>query len=199
MELTERERNALTAIRTRLDQLAEYVTSAQRPDEKSSLLEWYAYLADLKTIQGNTSNDTSLVATLMARDYLSRVLPMQPFDAAAKPQGAPGLDIDERTVDGKRVIAEIKTTRPYLGKELGVQQKATFKHDFDKLNAAVKGHPIGPFTGAASHVFGIGALTGGQRAHRVQPRTAHREAPRRAISAADAHKRGPVTVTTASP
>ncbi len=88
----------------------------------------------MKEITGNASNGMSFVAALMAKDYLYRVLPMQSFDAAAKAQGAPGLNIDERTVDGSRVIGEIKTTTPYMGNDLGAQQKVTFKKDFEKLN-----------------------------------------------------------------
>jgi hypothetical protein len=39
------------------------------------------------------------------------------------------------TIDGKRVIGEIKTTTPYKGNELGAQQQATFVKDFKKLLA----------------------------------------------------------------
>jgi hypothetical protein len=76
-------------------------------------------LSGIKEIVGNASNDLSLVATLMAKEHLYRMLPMQPFDAALKPQGASGLDIDECTVDGERVVAEIKTTSPYRPNDLG--------------------------------------------------------------------------------
>ncbi len=61
---------------------------------------------------------------------------MQPFDVAAKAQGAPGLDIDAMTEDGERVVGEIKTTVPYNGPDLGASQQATFQKDFDKLRAA---------------------------------------------------------------
>jgi len=97
----------------------------------------YAYLARMKEIQGNTDNGVSLVACLMAKEYLNRDLDMIPFDAAAKPQGAPGLDIDERTTAGARVVAEIKTTVPYGTNDLGAAQKNSFERDFAKLNAAL--------------------------------------------------------------
>lgn len=78
----------------------------------------------------------SFIATLMAKEYLGSVLDMAPFDAALKPQGAPGLDIDERTQRGDRVVAEIKTTVPYLGADLGAAQKTSFLKDFAKLRIA---------------------------------------------------------------
>jgi hypothetical protein len=90
----------------------------------------------MKAIVGNASNDMSFIAALMAKDYLYSTLPMVDYDAGLKPQGAPGLDIDERTSDGRRVVGEIKTTTPYNGPDLGAQQKAMFAKDFDKLNAA---------------------------------------------------------------
>jgi hypothetical protein len=97
-------------------------------------------LVGIKEIVGNASNDLSLVATLMAKEHLYRMLPMQPFDAALKPQGASGLDIDECTVDGERVVAEIKTTSPYRPNDLGAAQKASFVRDFAKLRAAEAKH-----------------------------------------------------------
>jgi len=55
------------------------------------------------------------------------------FDAAGKPQGAPGLDIDIHTTDGQHIIWEIKTTVPYIGaKTTWAQPK---KHHFRKTMA----------------------------------------------------------------
>lgn len=133
MELTPAERAYLDALKGRLDKLSAFLSERPSPSATAATRDWYGYLADLKEIIGNASNGISFVATLMAKDYLARKLPLVTFDAAAKPQGAPGLDIDEKTTDGKRVVAEIKTTMPYLGSELGAQQKATFKKDFEKL------------------------------------------------------------------
>ncbi|MFT3893103.1 MAG: hypothetical protein QM730_15850 [Anaerolineales bacterium] len=98
---------------------------------------WYAFLADLKSIQGNSSNDVSFVATLLAKQYLARCFGVSNFDAAEKAQGAPGIDIDIRLPDGRRLVAEIKTTSPYMPNDLGAQQKATFEKDFIKLRNAV--------------------------------------------------------------
>ena len=81
------------------------------------------------------SNDLGFFATLMAKQFLSRRHYVE-FDAAAKAQGAPGLDIDTQTRDGRRVIAEIKTTVPYLGTDFGAQQATSIKKDIVKLNSA---------------------------------------------------------------
>jgi hypothetical protein len=86
----------------------------------------------MKAVQGNTSNDLSFVGLLTPKAYLMRTLPLQPFDVAAKAQGAPGLDVDARTTDGRRVVGELND-HPYLGTALGAQQRWTFEKDFAKL------------------------------------------------------------------
>ena len=100
----------------------------------------YAFLTAIKRIQGNSHNDVSFVATLMAKRYLQQRFDLREFDAAAKPQSAPGLDIDVRTSSDERVVGEIKTTIPYGRDDLGAQQKTTFRKDFAKLRDAVADH-----------------------------------------------------------
>jgi hypothetical protein len=46
-------------------------------------------------------------------------------------------DVDVRTPDGRRLIAEIKTTDPYLPSDFGAQQKQRFLEDFAKLKNTV--------------------------------------------------------------
>ncbi|MEO6071971.1 MAG: hypothetical protein ABIP67_01620 [Burkholderiales bacterium] len=104
----------------------------------ASIDDYFAYVSKLRAIQGNTSNELSFIACLMAKHYLGVRFDIGDLDVALKPQGAPGLDIDLITSDSKRIIGEIKTTVPYSGarNDLGAQQRTTFKHDFDKLNEA---------------------------------------------------------------
>jgi hypothetical protein len=92
----------------------------------------YAFLSTLRQIQGNLSNDVTFVANLLAKRYLQNAFGVD-FDAAAKAQGAPGLDIDVLARDGSRIVAEVKTTVPYQPGDFGAQQAASFKRDFAKL------------------------------------------------------------------
>ncbi len=140
MELTASERAQLAAIQNRLDALRQYLDGRSTPSPESSAQNWFDYLLQMKRILGNASNSDSFVACLMAKEYLSTRLPMRPFDVALKPQGAPGLDIEASTEDGKRVVGEVKTTIPYNGSDLGAAQQATFRKDFDKLRAATADH-----------------------------------------------------------
>jgi hypothetical protein len=130
---TQNEETYLAALRARIEEVAQFFEQRPLPSAGTPARGWYAYLSGLKAILGNASNALSFVATLMAKEYLCHTLPMRPFDVALKPQGAPGLDIDELTVDGRRVIAEIKTTSPYHANDLGAQQKAAFERDLCKL------------------------------------------------------------------
>lgn len=119
-------------IKHRLDRVRAHLTKNEFPalDDVSA---WFSYLAVLKSIQGNFNNDVSFLATLMAKKYLEQKFGLQHFDAAQKPQGAPGLDIDVYLPNGQRIIAEIKTTTPFKSNDLGAQQKAMFTKDFNKL------------------------------------------------------------------
>jgi hypothetical protein len=138
-ELTPHEREAVQAVLDRIANLARFLEENPVP-EAPDAETLYAYLARMKEIQGNTDNGVSLVACLMAKDYLGRHLPMASYEAAAKPTGAPGLDIDERTTTNERVVAEVKTTVPYGAKDLGNAQKTAFEKDFEKLNEASAAH-----------------------------------------------------------
>jgi hypothetical protein len=140
MELSEQAKQSLQAVSQKLQQLAAFMARRQVPTPDTPLAEWFAYFADMRTISGNLSNDLSLVSCLMAQDYLMRTLPMQPFDVAAKPQGAKGLDIDAERLDGERVVGEIKTTVPHHGTRLGAAQITAFQKDFAKLAAVEAMH-----------------------------------------------------------
>ncbi len=133
-ELTPRERHAVQEILDRIAALAQFLEQSPVPKRPGASV-LYRYLARMKEIQGNSDNGVSLVACLMAKEYLNRELDMESFDAATKPQGAPGLDIDEHTTAGARVVGEIKTTMPYGANDLGSAQKSSFEKDFKKLNA----------------------------------------------------------------
>lgn len=75
--------------------------------------QWLHYLTGIKHALGNLNNDLGFVATLLIKRYLNRRFKISDFDAASKAQGASGIDIECRTADGKIIIGELKTTKPY--------------------------------------------------------------------------------------
>ncbi len=79
----------------------------------------------------------SFAATLLAKQYLAKKHAGFTFDAAEKSQSAPGLDIDLRLTDGKRIVGEVKTVEPYQADDFGSQQRNSFEKDFAKLTKAV--------------------------------------------------------------
>ena len=103
--------------------------------ETEPMSEWLSCLIAMKEIVGNPHNDVNTVACLMAKDYLCRKLAMRDYDALAKAHGAKGLDIDEQTVDGQRVIAEIKTTGAFGYKDIRQPQKEAIVEDFYRLHS----------------------------------------------------------------
>jgi hypothetical protein len=141
MALTQREQEALDAIRWKIMALRRYLTEYDAPHDEN-LDEWFDFLSGLAYRQGNIGNQQGYLATLLAKRFLQTRFPITGFDAAEKPQGAPGLDIDLMTDDGQRIVGEIRTTAANQPEryDLGAAQKATFRKDFAKLNAAEADH-----------------------------------------------------------
>lgn len=132
--LTEKENKYCSEITDRVSRMRKFLDKnflAQPPEPTA----WNAFFSELRKIQGNPNNDGSFVATLLAKRYLCSKFKVD-FDAAEKAQGAPGMDIDITTSKGCRIVAEIKTTVPYLGLDFGAQQASSFKRDFKKLVTA---------------------------------------------------------------
>jgi hypothetical protein len=136
--MTEREKRYCSEIAGRVARMREFLNenALVEPPEPT---DWHSFLSRLRKIQGNLSNDGSFIATLLAKQYLSSRFGIE-FDAAEKPQGAPGIDIDVKSSDRQRIVAEIKTTVPYQGSDFGAQQAASFKEDFAKLAASEAKH-----------------------------------------------------------
>ncbi|QRN82044.1 hypothetical protein JR338_06205 [Chloroflexota bacterium] len=130
-----RELHTLEDIRRRLDRIHSFQSENPYP-EYEDIAAWFDYLNSIKSIQGNFNNDIGFVSTLLAKRYLEEEFNLQGFNAADKPQGAPGLDIDVKLPDGRHLVAEIKTTSPYKSNDLGAQQINTFRNDFKKLREA---------------------------------------------------------------
>lgn len=94
--------------------------------------QWLRYLTRAKAIIGNINNDVSFVATLLIKGYLSERFGIADFDAAAKAQGASGIDIEAKTLEGQTIVGELKTTTPYQP-GFGAQQKKTILKDIERL------------------------------------------------------------------
>ncbi len=136
--LTPREQKYCDEIAGRIDRLRALLNERTLNTQGAPAV-WYEFLSALKQIQGNSSNDMSFIATLLAKRYLADRFHVA-FCAAEKPQGAPGIDIDVTSTDGERIVGEIKTTVPYQAVDFGAQQASMFKKDFTKVAAAEAKH-----------------------------------------------------------
>ena len=100
---------------------------------------WLTYLTEIKHTLGNINNDVSFVATLLIKEFLHQRFRITDFDAGGKPQGAPGIDVSTITPDGKVVVGELKTTKPYKP-GFGAQQRKTILKDLDRLATTTADH-----------------------------------------------------------
>jgi hypothetical protein len=102
---------------------------------------WFLYLSSIRDILGNLSNSLSYVSTLLVKDYLVRRFGPFEFDAAFKPQGARGIDVEVVTPGGVVIAAEIKTTKPYQP-GFGAAQKTAIVKDLERLAGVTADHRI---------------------------------------------------------
>src|ERR1043165_4565924 len=135
---SDKEKNYCSEIASRVSRIRTFLHENALMDPPDPAA-WHSFLSELCSIQGNISNDGNFIATLLAKEYLQSKFSVD-FDAADKPQGAPGIDIDVRTSEGQRVVAEIKTTVPYKASGFGGNQADHFKKDFAKLSASRADH-----------------------------------------------------------
>jgi hypothetical protein len=126
--LTAAERRYLDAILVKDAALRSLLTSSAPSNNPLKLL---AYLTAVKNTLGNLNNDVSFVASLLVKPFLRQRFGIE-FDAAFKPQGASGPDVDCALPDGKRVVGEIKTTKPYQA-GFGAAQKKEIRKDLMRL------------------------------------------------------------------
>lgn len=133
MTYTKAESRASSAIFQKDRYLREYLAS-NRLYIDGDPAQWLTYLTDFKNLLGNVSIDVGFVATLLVKRHLAERFGID-FDAAAKAQGAAGIDIEVRTPDGQRIVGELKTTKPYQP-GFGAQQRTMMIKDLQRLAAA---------------------------------------------------------------
>ena len=97
------------------------------------IYEIFKFFNNIKEIMGNFNTDVSFISCLMAKDYLYGQFNLGNFDVSEKSQSAPGPDIEVYTVEGKKIIAGIKSTIPYKDNDFGSQQINSLRNDFSKL------------------------------------------------------------------
>jgi len=108
---TAKEDAYIARIRDKIGALRCMLNERSLPDDNAVPMVWHTYLAEMKKLSGHANNDQTFVAGLMAKEYLYGRFSMCHYDAALKPMGATGLDIDERTLDGQRVVGRSRRQR----------------------------------------------------------------------------------------
>ncbi|UWU19489.1 hypothetical protein N2599_37295 (plasmid) [Rhizobium sullae] len=110
--------------------LRDFLSGSRLPDHIDAQT-WLTYLTGIKSALGNLNNDLAFVATLLVKRYLQDRFGILDFDAAGKAQGAAGVDIEAITKDGKPIVGELKTTKPYEP-GFGAQQRTMMLKDLKR-------------------------------------------------------------------
>ncbi|MEK5233848.1 hypothetical protein MHB42_19320 [Lysinibacillus sp. FSL K6-0232] len=133
-KLSKEELNYIESLSNKLDEIRDSLTGNLTSDfANKGVIEQFEAMKGFRRMIGNIDNDLSFLGCLLMKEFLIQRHSCFGLNVALKPQGSPGLDVDETTTDGKRIIGELKTTYPYKENDLGANQKANFIKDFEKL------------------------------------------------------------------
>lgn len=133
-KLSNEEINYIKSLSNKLEQIRVSLTDEIATDfANKGVIEQFESIKGFRRIIGNIDNDLSFLGCLLIKEFLIQRHSCFGLNVALKPQGSPGLDVDEMTTDEKRIIGELKTTYPYKENDLGANQKANFIKDFEKL------------------------------------------------------------------
>ncbi|KIL53443.1 hypothetical protein KP77_04190 [Jeotgalibacillus alimentarius] len=132
--LSNEEINYIESLSKKLDKVRNFFTEDMPSNfVNENLVKQHEVIKSFRRIIGNIDNDMSFLGCLLIKEFLNQRHSFSALNMALKPQGSPGLDVDENTSDGKRIIGELKTTFPYNENDLGSNQKSNFIKDFEKL------------------------------------------------------------------
>ncbi|MED1601720.1 hypothetical protein [Alkalihalophilus marmarensis] len=133
-ELEQEEEAYLERLTEKLETIKKFFVEEMPQDFSSQNTEQqFELIKSFRRTLGNIDNDQSFLGCLMIKQFLEERYSFSNLNMALKPQGAPGLDFDERTTNRLSIIGELKTTLPYKKDDLGASQKASFLKDFIKL------------------------------------------------------------------
>ncbi|WP_416825472.1 hypothetical protein [Ectobacillus polymachus] len=136
--LSNEEMNYIESLSKKMDKVKAFLSEDTSSGIfEGDLIEQYEAMNSFRRIIGNIDNDLSFLGCLLIKEFLNQRHSFSALNMALKPQGSPGLDVDETTIDGKRIIGELKTTYPYKQNDLGANQKSNFIKDFEKLQRNV--------------------------------------------------------------
>ncbi|WP_051910338.1 hypothetical protein [Lysinibacillus sp. BF-4] len=126
---------ALPKLALKMNRVAELFEANIEPFESKTLDEQFEFVHNLSRTLGNISNDLSLLSCYYIEAFLQKNYSLKNCTVLNKAQGAAGLDVDEVTCSGERIIGELKTTYPYGARDFGAAQKQSLKKDFMRLQA----------------------------------------------------------------
>jgi len=119
----------LADIDKKMSRLREFFATENLQVTNGSIRTALSKFLELKKHMGNIDNDIHFLASCLANLFLSKKHGVT--INLGKAVGSSGLDIELETI-----VAEIKTTIPYLENDFGAAQKREIKKDLERLENA---------------------------------------------------------------
>lgn len=117
----------LAEIDKKMSRLREFFATENLQVTNGNIRTALSKFLELKKHIGNIGNDIHFLASYLANSFLSKRHNVT-IDLG-KAVGSSGLDIELETI-----VAEIKTTIPYLENDFGAAQKREIKKDLERLD-----------------------------------------------------------------
>ena len=120
---------SLDGITTKMEKLRTFLINNDFQVTDNNIKEVLAKFLEFKKIVGNIDMDIHFLASYLANSFLEKKHSVTiDLDRAV---GSSGLDIES-----KGIVAEIKTTIPYLENDFGAKQKESIRDDLERLEQA---------------------------------------------------------------
>lgn len=133
--MNQKEINDFNEISNRLNKVKEYLNgcnNSYHPNDINDLLE---DCLTVKDFLGNIGAEINFLTLQKAKVILEKEYKHPVPEVLIKDVNSQGFKIDYRLNNGKRIIAEAKTTTP-IGQNFGAQQKKEIQKVLDKLKTA---------------------------------------------------------------
>lgn len=132
MTLNPNEQQPLAELRQVMTALRNYLNSHHLMAD-DTLQAHFQAANEIKTLLGHHDNRLSALSAVLARQYLEGQHDLLPYDACHNHQNASGPDVQCQTLQGARIIGEIKTTVPSQHGKLGAVQVKNIRKDLERL------------------------------------------------------------------
>ncbi|MBK3494652.1 hypothetical protein JFL43_07240 [Viridibacillus sp. YIM B01967] len=112
-----------------------FAQNSHRRFAEEELQQQFDVIRSWRRMLGNIELDMNLLAAQLVKEFLVDQYTITSFAPNRKQEDPATFLYDEKTADGERILATLKTAMPALPNDFGPHQKGGILHDFRKLTS----------------------------------------------------------------